>query len=216
MQKIKTAESVFNDCADDYVRQFMDVSLYGSSFDEFCTSVKQNATVLEIGCGPGNISKYLLEKRPDLDLFGIDVAPKMIELAKSYNPTADFAVMDAKEIGTLKRKFDAVMCGFCLPYLSKEATIGLIIDTSLLLNENGVLYLSTMEDDYTQSRLQTSSNGEYTLFMYFHEAGYLTEALVENGFEIISQQRQDYPTKNGSKVVDLILIARKTAHSQHK
>ncbi|MDI1256782.1 MAG: class I SAM-dependent methyltransferase [Flavobacterium sp.] len=209
MNQIQPAATVFNHCAADYERQFMDVSLYSHSFDLFCTAVKEKATVLEIGCGPGNITKYLLEKRPDLNLFGIDVAPNMIELAKNNNPNAHFAVMDALEISKIDKQFDAIVCGFCLPYLAKEATIQLIADAALLLNENGILYLSTMEDDYKKSRLQTSSNGKHTLFMYFHEAAYLKEALLENGFEIISQQYQDYPTKDGSKVVDLILIAQK-------
>lgn len=35
------------------------------------------------------------------------------------------------------------MCGFCLPYLSKEETEKLINDVSRLLNPEGVFYIST-------------------------------------------------------------------------
>jgi hypothetical protein len=40
------------------------------------------------------------------------------------------------------------MCGFGLPYLSKEETENLISGSFALLKPEGVLYVSTMEDDY--------------------------------------------------------------------
>jgi 23S rRNA G2069 N7-methylase RlmK/C1962 C5-methylase RlmI len=43
------------------------------------------------------------------------------------------------------------MCGFCLPYLSKEEAVKLIRDAAAILNPDGVFYISTMEDDYSKS-----------------------------------------------------------------
>ncbi|MGK4567414.1 class I SAM-dependent methyltransferase [Flavobacterium sp. 3HN19-14] len=216
MTKIQTADAVFNDCAADYERQYMDVSLYEHSFNVFCDHAKEDAEVLELGCCPGISLNICSKGVPDFKLFGTDLAPNMITLAKRNNPNADFAVLDARDIISLNKKFDAIMCGFCLPYLSKEAAVQLIADASALLTEGGILYISTMEDDYGKSRLQTSSNGDYTLFMYFHEVGYLSEALKEHGFEIISENHQYFPAKDGSKVTDLILIARKITNKVMK
>ena len=85
--------------------------------DLICNAViKNKATILEIGCGPGNITKYLLSKRPDFNIFGIDIAPNMIELSKINNPKANFAVMDSRNISTIETKYDAMVCGFCLLY----------------------------------------------------------------------------------------------------
>ncbi|TCV19528.1 hypothetical protein EDC17_100450 [Sphingobacterium alimentarium] len=44
----------------------------------------------------------------------------MIELAKKNNPTAHFDVMDSRHIGELTDSYDAIICGFCLPYLSDQ------------------------------------------------------------------------------------------------
>lgn len=44
----------------------------------------------------------------------------MIELAKKNNPTAYFDVMDSRHIGELTDSYDAIICGFCLPYLSDQ------------------------------------------------------------------------------------------------
>ena len=60
----------------------MDLDLYDDTYDTFCEEVNiENATILEIGCGPGNITKYLLNKRPDFRIEGVDVSPNMILLA---------------------------------------------------------------------------------------------------------------------------------------
>ncbi len=209
MDHTKNVTYVFDNCAREYQEKYMEVDLYNASFDLFCGKLKQNSSVLEIGCGPGNITKYVLTKRPDLKVFGIDLAPGMIKLAKENNPTADFEVMDCKEIRNLKNQYDAILCGFCLPYLSKDDARQLIHDSSRLLSDSGLLYLSTMEDDYNKSGLKKSSSEKYELFMYFHQEDYLSEALLENNFEILSKERQNYPTDDGTKVIDLIIIARK-------
>lgn len=209
MDKTKIAVEIFNKHASVYQNKFMDVSLYHDTFDTFCNHIKnQNAEVLELACGPGNITKYLLHKRPDLKIFGTDLAPNMIELARINNPEAKFDIMDSRAIEKLKKTYDAIMCGFVLPYLSKEEAIKLISDSVAILNPKGVLYISTMEDDYSKSGFRTGSAGD-EIYMHYHQADYLTEALKDNGFYIIDLQRKIYPVQDNINTVDLILIAEK-------
>jgi len=132
----------------------------------------------------------------------------MIALAKINNPQAEFRLMDCRDISLLGKKFDAIMCGFCLPYLSKEEAIKLIGDAGQLLKHSGVLYISTMEDDNSKSAFKKGSSGD-EIFMNYHEADYLTKALIENDFKIIDLRRQDYPEKDGTITKDLIIIAGK-------
>ena len=206
MDQTKMAVDIFNKLADGYQERFMDVSLYHDSLDMFCNSIqKEKAEILELACGPGNITKYLLENRPDFKILGTDLAPNMIALAKINNPTADFQLMDCRAIPSLNKKFDGIMCGFGLPYLSKEEALQFIKDSSQQLNKNGVLYISTMEDDNSKSGFKTGSTGD-TMFQNFHQADYLSAALEENGFNIIHLERKEY-IHNEEKTTDLILIA---------
>ena len=208
MDKNKNAVNIFNKYAKEYAGKFMDVSMYAATFNFFCDAIKtQNANVLELACGPGNITKYLLNKRPDFKLLGLDLAPNMVELAKENNSSAEFKVMDCREISKLNKKFDAIMCGFCLPYLSKEETAQLIIDASLLLNPNGVIYISTMEDDYAKSGFKKGSKGD-EIFMHFYREDFLTKTLIENGFTILKTERI-YSQMLEETVTDLILVAKK-------
>lgn len=185
----------------------MGLDLYNDTYDAFCQRIPPNSKVLEIGCGPGNITKYILDKRPDFELLAIDVASNMIDLAKKNNPKADFKVMDCREIDTISEKFDAIMCGFCLPYLSKEDCKKLIVDSSNLLNKDGQIYLSIAEGDYQKSGFQTGSTGDKTYFYYYQE-GFLVEELEKNGFEDIEIFRKTY-TRGGREEVHLIVIGRK-------
>ena len=208
-EKTVMAVNVFNKCAAAYQDKFMDVSLYKDSLDLFCDSIeKEHADILEIACGPGNITRYLLNKRPGFKILAIDLAPNMLELARSNNPEAEFRLMDCRDIGTLGKMYDAVMCGFCLPYLSKDEAVKLIKDASDLLTDRGVIYLSTMEDDYARSGYQTSSSGD-RLYMYFHQSDYLHSALKGNGFKTINIQHMEYKDADGSKVADMIIVASK-------
>ncbi|MDX1979937.1 MAG: methyltransferase domain-containing protein, partial [Bryobacteraceae bacterium] len=200
---------VFNECAEEYARRFMDLSAYHASLDLFCQAVEApTAAVFDVACGPGNIPRYLLMKRPGFRVLGVDLAPNMLRLARACCPGAEFRMIDARDIRHLGRRFDALTCGFCLPYLSKPEAIGLIADAAALLHVGGVLYLSTMEGDYTRSGPTRSTDGRHELIMYFHEAKYLTAALFDNGFDVFHTCRRELAGENGTTATDLILLAR--------
>ena len=187
---IKTPKDSFNHYADLYQDKFMDLSQYQGSLDLFCNLIEQpNAVVLDAACGPGNISSYLLKEKPNLQLLGIDLAPKMIELAKNNNPTATFQTWDCRDICQLNKKFEAIICGFGLPYLSKAEAIQFITDCADCLQPGGLFYLSTMEDDYLKSGPKTSSDGNFATLQYYHQADYLMDALSINGLELVQYNR---------------------------
>ena len=210
MDKYQTTINTYNKLAQAYQDRFMDLDIYNHTYDQFCEMVDfKNPEVLEIACGPGNVSRYLLDKRPDLNIIGIDLAVKMIELAKVNNPTVEYQVMDCLDISQLEHKFDAVMSGFCMPYINKHDCIKQIQDVSELIKPGGLFYLSTMEDDPAKSGLKGSPNHSEKVYMFFHQADYLIKALEQNGFEVLDIQRQDYGDTEETKTTDLFIYAKK-------
>lgn len=209
--RIKETIETYNFSSKAYQDKFMDMDLYNDTYDTFCHLItKNNAKIFEIATGPGNVIKYILCKRPDFKVFGIDLSSNMIELAKLNNPEAEFTVMDCRDIHVIDTKFDGILCAFCLPYLSKEESLKLITDASLLLEPDGVLYISTMEGDYTKSGYETTSfSGDNRVYVYYHQANFMTACLSELGFEILDLQRKQYPEPDGSFLTDMIFIARK-------
>jgi 2-polyprenyl-3-methyl-5-hydroxy-6-metoxy-1,4-benzoquinol methylase len=129
----------------------------------------------------------------------------MIDLARKNNPAAEFQLMDCRDITDTGKLFDAVLCGFALPYLSKDEAIQLIHDSAKVLGSGGICYISTMEGNYADSRMQTGSTGDQ-LFMHYHEAGYLTDAFVQSGFSIQELVRKNNAAANDT---DMVIIASK-------
>lgn len=205
------AVRVFNAWAEGYNEAFMDTSLYHASFDRFCDAIEApDAEVLELACGPGNITRYLLGKRPDLRILGTDLAPNMLERARANNPSAVFQLMDARTMRSLGRSFDAIVCGFCLPYLTPEEATTLIRDAASVLRPKGVLYLSTMEDDPARSGFKPSSTGKgESAYIQYYEGRFLTQALEANGFKVVFLDRKSYAGRDGVLTTDLMIVAQR-------
>lgn len=190
-----------------YEEKFMDTQQYHDTLDVFCRNIpRENADILELACGPGNITQYLLHQRPDFRLLGTDLSPAMLELARKNNPGATFRLLDCADMASLPERYDGIMAGFLLPYLSREALVKLIHDASGMLHPGGVLYLSTMEDDYTKSGWRKSGTGDQ-YYQYFHDAAFLKDALREHGFRVIDEQRKASSNGDGTPVTDLFLVA---------
>ena len=208
MDHTKTAVDVFDKRAEIYAAKFMETSTYHDSFNQFCNALRLKADVLELACGPGNITKYLLSVRPDLRLVATDLSPNMLAIAGRNNPRATCRIMDCRNVAVEPITYDGVLCGFGLPYLSKEEAVKLIADVSCILKREGVFYISTMEDDYSKSGIEKSSQGD-EVYMHYHEEDYLVEAILRNGLKVLHMQRVDYRGDNGVKTTDLIIIAGK-------
>jgi len=205
--KYKITFQTWNKVAKLYQEKFMDLDLYIDTYDAFCDKIPKRGRVLEIGCGPGNITKHILNKRSDLQILATDIAPNMINLAKKNNPAAEFQIMDCRELDKLSVQFEAILCGFCLPYLAKEDCVNLIKDSFDSLTRNGIFYLSTIEGDYEKSAFQIGSTGDKA-FVYYYNADYLVNQLKKHGFKDVQVIKKSFP--RGEEIeVHLILLARK-------
>ena len=67
--------------------------------------------LLDCGCGTGPMISLLYEKDPSKHYTGIDITPKMIEVAKNKNlEGVDWIVGDCENLPFEKESFDVVIC----------------------------------------------------------------------------------------------------------
>ena len=67
--------------------------------------------LLDCGCGTAPMLSLLKEKYPDKRYTGIDITPKMIEVAKSKNmPGVELLVGDCENLPFKDNSFDVVIC----------------------------------------------------------------------------------------------------------
>lgn len=206
----KETFETWNKVATLYQEKFMQLDIYNGTYDAFLQSLSgNNQQVLEIGCGPGNISRYLLSKRPDLRLLGTDIAPNMVQLAAVNNPTATFMQLDCREIHQLTQSFNGIIIGFCIPYINETEVQQLITDCRNLLTENGVLYLSFVEGASSQSGFQTGSSGDRVYFHY-HPLAAIEKVLLDHQFERPEVFYIPYTLSSDPTDIHTVIITRKS------
>ncbi|MFO1310899.1 MAG: class I SAM-dependent methyltransferase [Burkholderiales bacterium] len=186
------------------------VTMYDDSHALFCDLLPPGrAGVLDAACGPGRIAAYLLARRPELEVLGIDLAPAMIELARVNVPAATFEVRDCRDLYGIGRTFHGIACGFGLPYLAPQDVVKFVADAAGILEPRGALYLGVLEDGDKTFEMQTYATGE-RVYIHYHREAELLRAFASSGLEIVDLRRKRSPGPNGRDVTDLLVIARKS------
>lgn len=198
------AIEIFNRYANEYLEKNGNVSSYAEGLSFFCEALPKNAKILELACGPGNISRYLIHQRPDFTLTATDPAQKMIALAQKQGLNVDFHCEFANK--ALKRgRFNGIVCGFLLPYLNPDEFFELLHQVYLRLEINGHLYLSWINKTNTEKRLEINSKGE-ELEITYYSIEFIQKSLRKLGFSIEYKKLQ----KNSSnKDMEGIIVGKK-------
>lgn len=192
-ERYSETHHTWNKIAHLYEEKFMDLDIYNDSYQRFCDLLPtSSASVLEIGCGPGNITKYILGLHPNLKVLATDFSENMLALAKKNNPSIEAMVLDGRQLHQIHRTFDGIVCGFVVPYLSDTDLSQFIANCANLLNERGVLYISFVPGDYEKSGFVSSSTGHRSYF-YYYSMKRIQGLLEANGFSIVDQLEVAYP-----------------------
>jgi 2-polyprenyl-3-methyl-5-hydroxy-6-metoxy-1,4-benzoquinol methylase len=67
-----------------FLNELADKPLDREYLDKFRELVGTEGLVCDLGCGPGQIARYL--KAMDINVIGVDKSKGMIEVAKRFNP----------------------------------------------------------------------------------------------------------------------------------
>lgn len=107
--------------------------------------IKKPLSILEIGCGTGLLTQYLLKLFPQARFIITDISPHMIERVKDKfakkHSNIQFRVMDGEAID-LTQSFDLIFSSLAFQWFENlETSIQKIIE---LLNPNGYLLCSTL------------------------------------------------------------------------
>lgn len=208
-QKDEVVE-VFDLFAKRYSDQYFDRHMYRDTLEYFSSMIAKDARMLEIACGPGNVTHTLLEINSQFSILGIDISPEMISIAKKNINIAEFKVHDILNLSQLNEKFPAILVGFCFPYLNKSEVLESLKQISLASNNQATLYISTIAGDYNNSSFKGSSTGEgKPLTIYYYDIDFFRKELKPYGFELQQHYIKSRKSTDGTEEQDLILIAKR-------
>lgn len=93
-------------------------------------------SILEVGCGTGQITGWLIDIVKPGKVISIDFSPAMIDVAKSKNIAgADFRVADICDKPKINEKFDVVFCFNAFPHFRDKQTA--LLNIRRLLKSRG-------------------------------------------------------------------------------
>jgi len=207
-RKTKETVKLFDDAALHYQEKYMDVSPYKNMLTLLCENIRMtNPKILDIASGPGNVAKFIIDRIPSSSITCTDLSPAMLELAQTNIPSAKVKLIDARKILEMGHHYDIIVASFIFPYFTKEEVIQFIIYSKIVLNPNGLLYISTMVGNNEDSGYISSENRP-PIYMNWHEESYIKDTLEESGFDILESKIQPYDYDEDNRGNDLLIIAR--------
>ena len=78
-----------------------------SRFGVFLRYIDDKSSVLDYGCGVGDLFRYLKNRRKNIQYLGVDIQPKMINNSKSKYPKGKFELVN--DIRDVSGKFDWIV-----------------------------------------------------------------------------------------------------------
>ena len=207
MDETQTTIHSYNQNAKAYADKFMCHEPYTKQAKAFAELLRSGDSVLDIGCGPGNVAKQLLSAK-SLQITGIDLSDEMVKLASANVPSGRFYCQDIRQAEYVTGSFDAVVLSFSIVHLKDAQADELLRKAISWTKKNGYLFVSFMAGKVAGFE-QTSFSRQPIFFNYF-DHGRIAKLLSEHGMEIIHSEQQDYHEPNGTITQDHFLFGRKS------
>ncbi len=94
-------------------------------------ALKPGIELLELGCGTGEITKWLVDAVRPGKVVAVDFSPAMLEKARAKNIEAEFRCLDICTHLADQQRYDVVFCFHCFPHLRNQQVALQNIDQAL-------------------------------------------------------------------------------------
>lgn len=170
-------KDTYNRIAEDWYKNHYTDERWTEATDKFISFLQPENLVLDVGCGPGMKSKYLINK--GLKVVGIDISEKMIEIARREAPAGKFYVMDMKDIDKLKENFDGIFAHACLLHIPKKEIRKILKILLNKLKKGSYIHLAVKEKKPEEQEEEVVVEKDYG-YTYRRFFSYFTPDEVKN------------------------------------
>lgn len=136
-------KETYNFIAEDWHKDHMNDDWWVEGTNAFVAFLKPGDLVLDVGCGSGTKSKYLIEK--GLRVVGVDFSENMINIAKREVSGGIFYTLDMREVGKLGQMFDGIFMQASLLHIPRNEAESVLKAMTTQLQPGGYLYVAVKE-----------------------------------------------------------------------
>ncbi|MGW3044823.1 class I SAM-dependent DNA methyltransferase [Kitasatospora sp. NPDC001159] len=156
-------------------------------------------TVADLGCGPGHVTGWLVGQ--GAAVVGVDLSPKMVELARREQPKAEFRTGDLLALPATDGEFAAAVALYSVIHLEPEELLPAFVEMRRVLRPGGVLLVSFHLGDEVRRMAQWWGH-QVDVDFHFLRTEAVTARLTEAGFAVEARLEreglpEEAPTRRG-------------------
>lgn len=188
-QRAETQTS-YDRIADEYARQ-----IYGelagkpldrAILDRFAERLRGRGVVCDMGCGPGQIGRYLADR--GLRVVGVDLSPGMVAQAAALNPDVTFRVGDMTALDESDGAWAGIAAFYSIIHVPPGDIVAALTEMRRVLQPDGLLLLAFHTGDEVVRSEELMGQAVALDFWFYTpeqmrrwlgEAGYGVEEIIE-------------------------------------
>jgi len=168
--------------------------------DRFAGKVRGLGPVCDLGCGPGQIARYLHER--DVDAFGVDLSSAMVKVAQRLNPGLHFEQGDMQALRAADGTWAGIAAFYSIIHTPRESVVSALRELRRVLRPNGLLLLAFHIGTgaiHLDEWLDKPLSVDFFLFSAAEMEGYLRESgfLIEEVLERAPYETVEHPSRRG-------------------
>jgi ubiquinone/menaquinone biosynthesis C-methylase UbiE len=183
----------YNRIARDYNEDHKDDTWDDDYIQLFTDSLLENATVLDLGCGPGVDTAKLSSS--GLSVEGFDLSDGLLEIAKGLNPGLTFTQGDMRKLPYEDEIFDGVFAKASLLHIPKSDIHLVLQEMHRVVKNGGLIHIAIKGGEGEKSLKEDDYGYEYSRFFSFWDMDSFEAELLKCGFSIT---KKDTYQKNRS------------------
>ena len=137
--------------ADEYARRIFDELQHKPRdrelLDRLAADVKGRGDVCDMGCGPGQVARYLRDA--GANVFGLDLSPRMVEQARQLNPDISFREGNMLALDLPDGALAGIAAFYAIVNIPKESLPTVFREMQRVLQSGGLLLLAFHTGDET-------------------------------------------------------------------
>lgn len=187
---IADVRASYDRVADEYARriagELAHKPLDRTLLDRFAERVRGAGPVIDLGCGPGHVARYLAER--GVEISGLDLSPGMVRQARALHPDVAFRVGDLTALDAPDGAWAGAVAYYSLIHLPRAAVAPALRELARVLRPRAPLFVAFHVGDETRHmdewwerrvRLDFVFFGVDEMAGYLREAGFVVEELTE-------------------------------------
>ena len=137
-------QSSYDQVAPEYAKKFKD-EMDNKPFDRACLDrvareVGNLGPVCDLGCGPGQIARYL--HRQGVDTLGVDLSHRMVAEAQRLNPDIHFHQGDMLSLPDADNSWGGIAAFYCIIHIPREHIVDALREMKRVLKPGGMLLIA--------------------------------------------------------------------------